>query len=99
VWQTAGSGYRLTWTDAGIVLIMGLVYTALCFTLFIDGMRYVRVEHAGILGYLEPVTAPLWALLLLGQHPTAVSLVGCALIITAGVLVVIWGKAEAEPLT
>lgn len=30
VWQTAGSGYRLTWTDAGIVLVMGLVYTALC---------------------------------------------------------------------
>ncbi len=48
---------------------MGLVYTALCFSLFTDGLRYVRVEHAGILGYLEPVTAPLWALLLVGEQP------------------------------
>ena len=48
---------------------MGLVYTALCFTLFTDGLRFVAVEHAGILGYLEPVTAPLWALLLVGERP------------------------------
>jgi drug/metabolite transporter (DMT)-like permease len=98
VWQTSGSGYRLTWTDAGIVLIMGLVYTALCFTLFIDGMRYVRVEHAGILGYIEPVTAPLWAFLLVGETPALTSLAGGVLIICAGVLVVLFGKAEAEPL-
>jgi len=53
--------YHLTWADAGIVAVMGLVYTALCFSLFTDGLRFVAVEHAGILGYLEPVTAPLWA--------------------------------------
>ena len=54
-----------------IVLVMGLVYTALCFSLFTDGLRFVRVEHAGILGYLEPVTAPLWALLLVGERAAA----------------------------
>ena len=97
VWQTVGSGYRLTWTDVLIVLISGLVYTALCFSLFSDGLRYVRVEHAGILGYLEPVTAPLWAFLLIGEAPPWTTYAGGALIVAAGLLVIVFGK-EAETL-
>ena len=97
VWQTVGSGYHLTWTDTWIVLVSGLVYTALCFSLFSDGLRYVRVEHAGILGYLEPVTAPLWAFLLIGEAPPWTTFAGGALIVAAGILVIVFGK-EAEPL-
>jgi len=98
VWQTVGSGYRLTWADTLIVLISGLVYTALCFSLFSDGLRYVRVEHAGILGYLEPVTAPLWAFLLIGEAPPWTTYAGGALIIAAGIVVIVFGKGEAETL-
>ena len=98
VWQTVGSGYRLTWSDALIVVISGLVYTALCFSLFSDGLRYVRVEHAGILGYLEPVTAPLWAFLLIGEAPPRTTYVGGALIVAAGLLVIVFGKGEVETL-
>ncbi|HMK92799.1 MAG TPA: DMT family transporter, partial [Thermoleophilia bacterium] len=47
IWQATSSHYRLTLQDAVIVLLMGLVYTALCFSLFTDGLRFVRVEHAG----------------------------------------------------
>ena len=97
VWQTVGSGYQLTWTDTWIVLVSGLVYTALCFSLFSDGLRHVRVEHAGILGYLEPVTAPLWAFLLIGEAPPWTTYAGGALIVAAGILVIVFGK-EAEPL-
>jgi drug/metabolite transporter (DMT)-like permease len=98
VWQTVGSGYHLTWTDTWIVLVSGLVYTALCFSLFTDGLRYVRVEHAGILGYLEPVTSPLWAFLLIGEAPPLTAYVGGALIVAAGVMVIVFGKGDAEAL-
>ena len=80
------------------MLVSGLVYTALCFSLFTDGLRYVRVEHAGILGYLEPVTSPLWAFLLIGEKPPWTTYAGGALIIGAGVLVIVFGKGESEPL-
>ena len=79
-------------------MINGLVYTALCFSLFTDGMRYVRVEHAGILGYLEPVTAPLWAFLLIGERPPWTTCAGGALIVAAGILVIVFGKGKAEKL-
>jgi drug/metabolite transporter (DMT)-like permease len=98
VWQTVAGHYDLTWTDTWIVLVSGLIYTALCFSLFTDGIRHVRVEHAGILGYIEPVTSPLWAFLLIGERPPWTTFAGGALIIAAGVLVIVLGKGEAEPL-
>lgn len=98
VWQTITTGYQLTWTDTWIVIVSGLIYTALCFSLFTDGIRYVRVEHAGILGYIEPVTSPLWAFLLIGESPPWTTFAGGALIVVAGILVIVFGKGEAEPL-
>ena len=97
VWQTIQSGYQLTWTDTWIAVVSGLVYTALCFSLFTDGLRFVRVEHAGILGYLEPVTSPLWAFLLIGEAPPWTTYAGGALIVAAGILVIVLGEGEAEP--
>ena len=96
VWQTVASRYRLTWSDLGIVVVMGLVYTALCFSVFTDGLRFVPIEHAGILGYLEPVTAPIWALLLVGERPPLSTWLGGALIIAAGVFAIALGRAETE---
>jgi drug/metabolite transporter (DMT)-like permease len=98
VWQTVATDYRLTWTDAWIVLVSGLIYTALCFSLFTDGLRFVRAEHAGIIGYLEPVTAPLWAFLLIGERPPLTTFAGGALIVAAGILVIVFGRGEAKPL-
>ena len=98
VWQTLAGHYQLTWTDTWIVLVSGLIYTALCFSLFTDGIRHVRVEHAGILGYIEPVTSPLWAFLLIGEKPSWTTLAGGALIIVAGALVIVFGKGDSEPL-
>lgn len=98
-WQMIGSSYQFTLADGGIIVINGLVYTALCFSLFTDGVRFVRVEHAGILGYLEPVTAPLWAFLLIGERPPWTTLAGGALIVLAGVLIVaLGGNAAEKPL-
>jgi drug/metabolite transporter (DMT)-like permease len=98
LWQTLAGHYHLTWTDTWIVLVSGLIYTALCFSLFTDGIRHVRVEHAGILGYIEPVTSPLWAFLLIGETVPWTTLAGGALIVAAGILVIVLGKGEAEPL-
>jgi drug/metabolite transporter (DMT)-like permease len=98
VWEALTTGYELTSTDAWIVVVSGLIYTALCFSLFTDGIRFVRVEHAGIIGYLEPVTSPLWAFLLIGEKPPWTTYAGGALIVAAGILVIVFGKGEAEPL-
>jgi drug/metabolite transporter (DMT)-like permease len=81
-----------------LAALLGLVMTALSFSLFLDGMHYVKVQHASIMGYIEPVSAPLYALVFLGQRPSAWTVAGGVLIIAAGVLVVALGKADEETL-
>ena len=48
------------------------------------------------MGYIEPVSAPLYALVILGQVPSWWTVAGGALIIGAGVIVVRYGAAEPE---
>jgi drug/metabolite transporter (DMT)-like permease len=97
LWQTVGAGYSLTATDLLSGLILGLVCTALGYTMWTEGTRRIRVQHSSILGYLEPVTAPIYAFLLLGQSISGWTVAGGALILAAGVLVLIWGERE-EPI-
>ena len=89
--------YTYTATDVLMAALLGLVTTALSFTVFMDGLHYVRVQHASIIAYLEPVSAPLWALLFLGQVPSAWTVAGGALIVVAGLVVVLFGRDAAEP--
>jgi drug/metabolite transporter (DMT)-like permease len=94
LWQTIGAGYHLTGRDLVVGVILGVLCTAFAYTIWTEGVSRIRVQHSSILGYLEPVSAPLYALLLLGERPSAWTLGGGALILVAGALVVAFGRAE-----
>jgi drug/metabolite transporter (DMT)-like permease len=98
-WQYTATAYRLTGTDVVIALIMGVICTSFAYTIWIEATRRVRVEHVTLLGYLEPVAAPVYALVLLGQRPGVWTMAGGALIIAAGLLVVMFGRTEGETVT
>ena len=64
--------------------------------MWVEGVARIRVQHSSILGFLTPVVAPLFAWVLLGQSITLATAVGGCLIVAAGVLVVVFGRAEGE---
>jgi DME family drug/metabolite transporter len=97
LWQAADMDQGLTQHDWIAAVVLGLFATALAYMLYIEGVRRVRVEHASILGYLEPVSAPLYAVVLLGEAPAATTLAGGALIVVAGLLIVRYGAADVAP--
>jgi drug/metabolite transporter (DMT)-like permease len=99
LWQTVGAGYQLTTRDLVAGLILGVVCTALAYLMWTYGMGMIKVQHSSILGYLEPVSAPLYALLLLGQGISVWTVAGGALIVLAGLLVVLLGEHEEEGAT
>ncbi len=99
LWQTVGVGYHLTTRDLVAGLVLGVVCTALAYTMWTAGMGLIKVQHSSILGYLEPVSAPLYALLLLGQGISVWTVAGGALIVAAGLLVVLFGEHEEEGAT
>lgn len=96
VWQFGDTGYHLDGKAWLAAAVMGVVCTAVAYTLWIEGTRRVRVEHVTILGYVEPVAGPLYAVFLVGQLPTAWTVVGGALILGAGLLVVVFGRGDDE---
>jgi drug/metabolite transporter (DMT)-like permease len=98
LWQVGAQGYDVTGRDLAIGLILGLFCTAFAYTLWFEGVRYVPVQHASILGYLAPVVGPFYAFLLLGEVPSAWTIAGGALIIAAGVLIIARG-GPAEEMT
>lgn len=80
-----------------IAAFLGVVCTALTFSLVMDGMHFIKVQHSAILGYVEPVSAPIYALIFLSQVPSVWTIAGGALIIGAGVIVVRYGAPDSEP--
>jgi drug/metabolite transporter (DMT)-like permease len=96
LYQVVSTQYSFTGRDLLMAFLLGSLTTAFSFTLFVHGMRYIKVQHSSIVGFLEPVSAPLYALVFLGEHPSAWTLCGGAFIIIAGVLLVTFGKAEEE---
>ena len=96
LWQFSSTGYHLDGRAWIAALVMGVACTAIPYTLWIEGTRRVRVEHVTILGYIEPVAGPLYAVFLIGQLPGVWTWVGGALILGAGLLVVVFGRGEGE---
>jgi drug/metabolite transporter (DMT)-like permease len=96
LWQFSSTGYHLDGRAWIAAAVMGVVCTAIGYTLWIEGTRRVRVEQVTILGYVEPVAGPLYAVFLVGQLPTVWTVVGGALILGAGLLVVVFGRGEGD---
>ena len=96
LWQLHTSAFSMTLDDLWVVLVLALVCTAAPYVMFVESVRRIRVEHASILGYLEPVSAPFYALLLLGEKTAATTIAGGALIVVAGVLVVAFGSPGGD---
>ncbi len=96
IWQLTRAAHGLTGRDLAAGLMLGVVCTAVAYTMWTEGVGRIRVQHSAILGYLEPVSAPLYALLLLGQGISGWTIAGGALIVAAGVLVVLLGEREEE---
>ena len=95
LWQTGGQ-YAPTGQDLIALLLIGAFTTALAFTMWVDGVARVRVQHSAILGLLSAVASPVFAVLLLGQGISAWTVAGGALIVAAGVLVVLRGRGDLE---
>jgi drug/metabolite transporter (DMT)-like permease len=67
-------------------LIVGIVHSTIAPILYYKGLQLVTANRAAVLGYLEPVGAIAFAMLFLDEYPSAISLIGGALIISSGYL-------------
>jgi drug/metabolite transporter (DMT)-like permease len=87
-----------TFHELLILLMLGVVCTALAHTLFIASLRDITAQSASLVASLEPVWGIVFGVLFLGAIPTASTLLGGAIILGAtllpGVVAVVSASAK-----
>ncbi|MCL1813886.1 MAG: DMT family transporter [Treponema sp.] len=75
-----------TAANTALILLMGIVQLGMASLLFAYGIKRVPVVQAMLTAAIEPILNPVWVLLVTGERPTIVALLG-GLIIIAAVMV------------
>ncbi len=75
-------------SDWAAVLLLGVVFTGLATLVYMWLLQHVTAQAAGVLTFLEPVSAIVMAWALLDEPLTPLALVGGSLVLLAGIAVV-----------
>lgn len=93
---TGGLGFAPSAAALGVLGYLAVVPTALAYALYFAGLRGVAASSASVVALLEPVTAAVLAVTLLGEHLGPAEAVGAALLCLAA-LVANLGPARLRP--
>lgn len=77
--------------------LLGLVHTGLLGIVFFHAVRALPAQHLSVLFYLEPASAVLYAWWWLAEQPSARTLAGGAMIVAAGLAIIILGRRTPSP--
>lgn len=83
-------------TDAGLLVLLGAVFTACAHSLFVASMRDLPAKSAGMISCLQPVYGITAAALVLGEVPPPLAVVGAALVLTVAVAETVGLPARAR---
>lgn len=89
----------MTPQDIGMLVLLGVVFTALAHTLYIQGMTTIKAQTASIITTLEPVYAIVLAMLFLGEIPTWRTLLGGSVILAAAIYATWKSHTDTPPVT
>jgi drug/metabolite transporter (DMT)-like permease len=71
-----------------MLLLIALIFGITATLLHINGVKRVKSQHAGVLAYSEPFTAPIYAFLFFSEIPTFNTIIGGSLVIFSGYLII-----------
>ena len=75
--------FALTSRDLFISLYLGVFQVGVGFALMVLGTRYVPAAQVGLLALVEPVLAPLWVWMGVGEVPSLATIIGGTIIFLA----------------
>lgn len=80
--------YQLDVTKLILLLLMGLIGSALALSLYFQGVKLVKAQHTGIISYFEPLSAIVYAMIIFGEIPSLLTILGSALILYSGYTII-----------
>jgi drug/metabolite transporter (DMT)-like permease len=87
------ASWSLTGTEIGYLILLGGLLTGVAGAAYVGALRHVPATNAGILAYLEPLSAAVLAAIFLSEPLTGAVLAGGAAIVAAGVAVILAAPA------
>jgi len=75
--------YTVNFRDISLLIILGIVFTGIAHLLFINGLKNIKTQAAGIISSLEPVYGIIFAILILSEMPTLREILGGIIIFGA----------------
>jgi drug/metabolite transporter (DMT)-like permease len=85
---------QLGWEQVTLILALGIVNTALAFTMWHMAMRTLNALHAGIIGSAQVIEVPILAFIILGESMSIGRILGSVLVL-AGIIFVHVSKAAS----
>ncbi len=82
-------------SDIAVMLWLGIAATGIAYLLFTLGLRYVSSATGVALALAEPIAAVVLAIVIVGERPTPISLIGL-LIVFAGLCMIIRAELSAR---
>ena len=77
--------------DWGLLLLLGVIFTALSHALFATSLRYLKAKTVGLISCMQPVYGTALAAVVLYQIPSWQTLVGGILVVSAAVYETLYG--------
>ncbi len=74
------------WVPWILILIMGVVQLGFGYVFFSLGIRLASATQSNIIATLEPILNPIWVLLVIGEVPTTLSILGGTIVLFSVVL-------------
>ncbi|MDF1594739.1 MAG: DMT family transporter [Acidimicrobiia bacterium] len=78
------------------LLVLGMVLTGLSGVLYWTSVSRLRVTSVGVIMYVEPASAVVWAALFLGETPGLPAALGVVLVILSGIVAAVAGGYRAD---
>ncbi len=75
----------ITSHDVFLLILLGVVFTAMAHSLFIKGMTHVQAKTASVIASLESVYGIVFAAMLLGEIPSMRTLIGGCIVLAASI--------------
>jgi len=79
------STHKPTHVDWGLILVLGLFFTALSHTLFGYALRYLKAKTVALVACMQPVYGVIYGVIFLHSIPDMATFVGGAIIVTAAI--------------
>ncbi|MFN2614942.1 MAG: DMT family transporter [Actinomycetota bacterium] len=81
----------------GPVLALGIAYTGVLGVLYFRALRALEAQRFGVIAYLEPASAILYAWVLLHERPAVLTVIGGLLVVVAGITIVATDRTPVAP--